>query len=81
MTSKNDVGSSDNEKKETKKKSRRSTASTVNHALVARWIQEQIMNEVPEVGYLPEALIERVLRMSHRYYIQQGFASIKLANK
>ncbi len=83
MASKKDVGGADDKKKEpTKKKTtRRRTTSTVNHVLVARWVQEQIYNEIPEVGYIPEALIERILKMSHKYYIQQGFASIKLVDK
>lgn len=81
MASKKDVGGADGKKKETPKKPRRRSTSTVNHALVARWVQEQLYSEIPELGIVSEALIERILKTSHRYYIQQGFSSIKLSDK
>lgn len=81
MASKKDAGSAGDKKKEPTKRPRRRSTSTVNHALVARWVQEQLYNEVPELGIVSEALIERILKTSHRYYIQQGFSSIKLVDK
>lgn len=83
MASKKDVGGAGDKKKEPAKKKtrRRKSTSTVNHALVARWVQEQLYEDCPELGIVPEALIERILKTSHRYYIQQGFSSIKLADK
>jgi hypothetical protein len=80
MANKRDVGGADDKKKKSTRRCRRTT-STVNHALVARWIQEHLYSEVPELGIVSEALIERILKASHRYYIQQGFSSIKLADK
>ncbi len=82
MASKKDVGGADDKKKKgLPKKPKRRQTSTVNQALVARWVQEQLYNEVPELGIVSEALIERILKMSHKYYVQQGFSSIKLVNK
>ncbi len=83
MASKKDTGSSGGDKKEAKAKTtrRRKTTNVVNHVIVARWIQEQLLDEVPEVGVIPESLIERILKTSHRYYIKQGYKTIKLADK
>ena len=76
MTNKKDT---DGEKKE-EKVSKKST-HVVDHSIVARWVQEQILAEIPELGYLSESLIQRILKTAHKYSIQQGFTSIKLSEK
>lgn len=75
MTDKKDTNSG-GEKKAGKK-----SVCTVDHSIVARWVQEQILKEIPELGYLSESLVERILKAAHKYYIQQGFTSIKLSDK
>ena len=40
-----------------------------------------VLAEIPELGYLSESLIQRILKTAHKYYIQQGFTSIKLSEK
>jgi len=80
MTSKKDVNSFGGEQKKEEKTCRKSI-HVVDHSIVARWVQEQILTDLPELGYLSEKLIERILKTAHKYYIQQGFTSIKLADK
>lgn len=64
-----------------KKRLRRSRArKTVNHELAARWIQEQLLDVVPELGYISERLIERILQLEHRYYIEKGYKQIKFTD-
>lgn len=53
----------------------------VNHELAARWIQEQILDQIPEIGYVSDKLIERVLRLEHRYYAEKGYKQIKFTDK
>ena len=60
---------------------RNRSKQTVDHAIVARWVQEQILTEIPELGYLAESLIERILKTAHRYYIEQGYKTIRLSDK
>lgn len=79
MANKKDIGKGGNKKKKATK--RRKQAKTVNHSITARAVQEQLLNNIPELGYVPESLIETILRLSHKYYITQGFSSIKLADK
>ena len=79
MTSKKDTDSPGGEQK--KEEKTRKATNVVDHSVVARWVQEQLLKDIPELGYLSESLIERILKMAHKYYIQQGFTSIKLADK
>lgn len=76
-------GNTEDRKEGKKKKTRKRTKSTraVDHTLAARWVQEQILTELPELGYVPESLIERILKTAHRYYIEQGYKTIRLADK
>ena len=77
MTDKRNTNGPSDEKKEKSKK----TAKVIDHEAVARWVQEQILHDVPELGYLSESLIERILKTSYKYYTQQGYTTIKLADK
>ncbi len=88
VSKKKDAGKGDDKKtpkKGTTKKNtttkRRRPTSVVNHSITSRWIQEQLLDEIPQLGYVPESLIELILKMSHKYYVQQGFSSIKLSDK
>jgi len=78
MTDKGNTNGPSDEKKEEKVKK---TTKVIDHEIVARWVQEQILHDVPELGYLSEVLIERILKTSYRFYTQQGFTTIKLADK
>lgn len=72
---------SEKQKKGKKLESESKSKATVNYNLLSRWVQEQILKDVPELGYVSEHLIERILRTGHKYYIEQGYISIKLADK
>lgn len=74
----NTSGPNGEQKKEEKTKK---TTKVIDHAIVARWVQEQILHDLPEIGYLSESLIERILKTSYKYYTQQGYKTIKLADK
>lgn len=54
---------------------------TVNHELAARWVQEQLLDVIPELGYISERLIERILRLEHRYYSEKGYKQIKFTDE
>jgi ribosomal protein S25 len=72
---------SEKQKEENRKPdSEKKRKATVNYDLLARWVQEQVLKDVPELGYVSEHLIERILKTAHKYYIQQGYTSIKLAD-
>lgn len=82
MASKKNAGEGgDKKSKKPAPKKRRKQATTVNHAVTARAVQEQLLNDIPQLGYVPESLIETILKLSHKYYIAQGFSSVKLADK
>ena len=81
MVSKKNVGKGDNKKPQAKKKSTRRKSGTVEHSVTARWIQEKLMDEIPELGCVSDSLIETILKMSHEYYIKQGYSSVKLSDK
>ena len=72
-----------NEKpKEPKKRLRRPRVrKTVNHEFAARWVQEHVLDEIPELGYISEKLIERILRLEHRYYTKKGYKQIKFTDE
>jgi len=78
MTDKRNTNGPSEGKKEEKIKR---VAKVIDHEAVARWVQEQILHDVPELGYLSESLIERILKTSYKYYTQQGYTTIKLADK
>lgn len=71
---------SEKQKKETSE-SNKKHKTTVNYDHLARWVQEQMLKDIPELGYISEHLIERIIKTAHKYYIQQGYVSIKLADK
>jgi uncharacterized protein YacL (UPF0231 family) len=77
MSNKRDTNSSGGKEEKVNRK----LTCTIDHSIVARWVQEQILSDIPELGYLSESLIERILKTAHKYYIQQGFTSIKLSEK
>ncbi len=71
----------DEDKQPKKKRLRRpKPRKIVNHELAARWIQEQILEEIPELGYVSDKLIERVLKLEHRYYAEKGYKQIKFTD-
>lgn len=66
------------ENNQEKKRSRRKQPQvvTADHVATARWIQEQLVEELPELGILSEKLIERILRLEHRRYLSLGHTRI-----
>lgn len=81
MANKRNVGKDDNKKKPQAKKRTRRKSGTVEHSITARWIQEKLLNDIPQLGCVSDSLIETVLKLSHEYYIKQGYSSVKLSDK
>jgi len=49
----------------------------VDHTAASRWIQEELWKQIPELGCVNESLIERILKLEHKYYILKGYTAIK----
>lgn len=64
-------------KKRRLKKKRSRARKTVEHELAARWIQDQVLEDIPELGYISDKLIEKILRLEHQYYVSKGYKQIK----
>ena len=73
----------DNKDEQPKKKRLRrpKPRKIVNHELAARWIQEQILEQIPELGYVSDKLIERIIKLEHKYYIKKGYKQIKFTDR
>jgi len=52
----------------------------VDHTAASRWIQEELVKQIPELGFVSESLIERILKLEHKYYILKGYTAIKYAD-
>ena len=67
----------DNKKDGAKKKVvRRKRKGVVDHAMTARWIQEQLLVDIPELPLMSERLIERILKLEHKRYIAMGHTRV-----
>jgi hypothetical protein len=64
-----------------KQKGKKRQENAVDHATASRWIQEEILKQIPELGYVSERLIERILRLEHKFYIQKGCTSIRYVDE
>jgi len=69
------------EKKRSKRKQPQPQVAIADHVMTARWIQEQLLEELPELGLLSEKLIERILRLEHRRYLSLGHTRIAFVSE
>lgn len=68
-------------KKKAKKRVPRKRKGIVNHATTARWIQEQLLEALPELGYISEKLIEKILKLEHKRYISLGHTRVTFTSE
>lgn len=66
----------ENAGKKKKTTNKRKRKGVVDHAITARWIQEQLQRQIPELGMVSDALIEKILKLEHKRYIMMGYSRL-----
>jgi hypothetical protein len=82
MSSKKDVNNEKPQGEDKKKISKtKKNPEQVDHTAASRWIQEELLKCIPELGYVSESLIERILKLEHKFYICRGYTAIRYASE